>query len=357
MYNSKLEKLASETNYPCVTISLNTHRTHPDSTQDLINLKNLLKEAKDLVLKDYKHQKVESLLKKIETISKEINFDYNLDSLHIFLSNSTKEIIKSPFSITQNFLSVSESFAIKPLIKTINRTEEYYILLLSNSSVNLYHALNETLIDEITTNDFPVNQNMEGLINNDNSDGKQNNANTQLKYLNQLDKAFLKIHDEKPLNCIVICGNEIYNKLIKVADKSSIYNGHVLLNNNDKSKHKIVSDAWHVIQITQKQNRLNKISEMKKAINEGRVLTDLTEIFIAAKEGRGQLLIINDDYRQQVKMIGNKSFEIVDDSKNTETLDIVSEIAWEIVSKQGEAIFTNQDDLNTFGKIALVTRQ
>lgn len=42
----KLEVLATEKNTPCVTISLNTHRTHPDNAQDVILLKNLKKKPK-----------------------------------------------------------------------------------------------------------------------------------------------------------------------------------------------------------------------------------------------------------------------------------------------------------------------
>jgi hypothetical protein len=32
----KLDALATEKNTPCVSISLNTHRTHPDNAQDEI---------------------------------------------------------------------------------------------------------------------------------------------------------------------------------------------------------------------------------------------------------------------------------------------------------------------------------
>jgi hypothetical protein len=35
----QLQRLATETDAPCVTISLNTHRTHPDNEQDEIVLK------------------------------------------------------------------------------------------------------------------------------------------------------------------------------------------------------------------------------------------------------------------------------------------------------------------------------
>ena len=58
-------------------------------------LKNLVKEAEERVIAEFGKRPVTSLLEKLESISAEIDVNYNLDSLHIFLSNDTKEIVKS----------------------------------------------------------------------------------------------------------------------------------------------------------------------------------------------------------------------------------------------------------------------
>ena len=146
MKKDKLEKLASEKNYPCVTISLNTFRKYPENQNDSIKLKNLLIEAKERVINEFGKYPVKELLQKIDTIEKEIDFDFNLDSLHIFLSNSTKEIIRSTWPTMQNAVHVSESFAVKPLIKVFNRTVEYMILKLTKSEVRLLLAINDGVL-------------------------------------------------------------------------------------------------------------------------------------------------------------------------------------------------------------------
>lgn len=92
-YKSQLQKLATEKNSPCVTISLNTHQTHPDNEQDEILLKNMLKEAEERLISEFGKREVTSLLQNIDKVGKEIDANYNLDSLHIFLSNDTKEIV------------------------------------------------------------------------------------------------------------------------------------------------------------------------------------------------------------------------------------------------------------------------
>jgi len=53
MQKDKLKELASGRSNPCVTISMNTHRTHPDNAQNTILLKKLLKEAKDRVINEF----------------------------------------------------------------------------------------------------------------------------------------------------------------------------------------------------------------------------------------------------------------------------------------------------------------
>ena len=85
----KLETLATEKGKPCVSISLNTHRTHPDNAQDRISLKNLLHQAEERVINEYGKRPAERLLEKMATVESEIDVNYNLDSLHIFLSNDT----------------------------------------------------------------------------------------------------------------------------------------------------------------------------------------------------------------------------------------------------------------------------
>ncbi len=75
----QLQQLASEHNQPCVSISLNTHRTHPDNAKDELVLKNLLKETKERVLAAFEKRAVAPLLEKIEQVAAEIDVNYNLD--------------------------------------------------------------------------------------------------------------------------------------------------------------------------------------------------------------------------------------------------------------------------------------
>ncbi len=353
----QLARIADEKSEPCVSISLNTHRTHPDNLSDAVELKKLLKEAEERVIAEYGKRPVTQLLEKIEGLADEIDSNHNLDSLHIFLSNTTKEIVKSPWPIQKNIVHISDRFSIKPLIKLMNRTESYLILLLSNSGVKLLHAINDGIVEEIKNDDFPFTKDLNYLAQHDKlNDGKQDDHMFR-DFLNKVDQAVLKVNLETHMNCVVICTKENYTHLIQVANKASIYHGYVHVTNNDSADKSIAIEAWKIVNSLQEQKRTDAIQEMQEAVGQGNVLTDLSEIYKAVKEGRGDLLITHDEFQQPVKMTGENSFTLVDDVTQPDVIDdISSEIAWEVISKKGRAVFTSLEEIKSLGDIALKVR-
>ncbi len=103
----------------CVTISLNTHRTHPDNLNDRIKIKNLIKEAVDRLLEKYDKREVANLIAELEHLEQEIDVNYNLESLHLFVSNTVSEVFKSSWETNQEGVHISGNFAVRPVVKEI----------------------------------------------------------------------------------------------------------------------------------------------------------------------------------------------------------------------------------------------
>lgn len=353
----QLKKLASEKSSPCVTISLNTHRTHPDNAKDEIKLKNLLKEAEDRVITEFGKRQVASLLEKIQNVAAEIDINYNLDSLHIFLSNETEEIVKSAWSTSNEGVHISDSFALRPIIKSYNRSENYLLMVLSQSGVQLYEALNDEIVQEIRNEDFPFSENRHYNTHSDKGSDSKHLDDLVREFLNKVDKAVVKVHNETELNCVVICTEDNYSRLQQVADKPSVYLGYSAIDYNKKETHHVVQQSWDLIKSQQKERRSKAIQEIKEAVAQGTVLTDLQEIFQASIDGRGDLLMVHQDFFQSVIMTSERTFELIDDRNKEGAIDdITSNIAWEVVSKKGTVLFTTQDEIKELGNIVLKTR-
>ncbi len=353
----QLSRLALEHNSPCVSISLNTHRTHPDNLKDEIVLKNFLKQAWERVVEEFGKRPVASLLEKIENVDSEIDINYNLDSLHIFLSNDTKEIINSSWPSSNEGVHISESFAVRSIIKDYNRSVNYLAALLSQSGVQLYEVQNDTIIGEIVNDDFPFSENLHYNTFPDKGSDSKHIDNLLLEFLNKVDKALVRVFNETDLPCVVICTEDNYTKLLEVADRPAMYIGHAAIDYNNTAKHQVAAQAWQVVKLLQHQERAKAIEDMKEAVAKANVLTDLQEIFRAAIDGRGETLIVHQDFSQPVKMIDERNFEIVADGTLPDTIDdITSTIAWQVISKKGNVYFTSQDEIKELGKIVLKTR-
>lgn len=357
MTNELLEKLALCQDNPSVTISLKTHRTFPDCEKDQIRLKNLIKEAEERLVNEFGKKETAGIVDKMNKIAESYDYRHSLDSLHIFLSDSVSEIVKSPWPVDVNKVHVSNYFAVKPLIIVKDRVADYMILLLSKSGSKLYVANNEKVVSEIETDVFPSTDNPFDVTSKVAQSDSGKIDKMLLEYYNRIDKEVVRIHRENGLKCLVVSTEDNYIKLKKVADVPSIYMGFAAVNYNDDSVHTIGKSAWEVIVSNQKTERAKAIEEMQQAVNQGKVLTDLGEIYRAAKEGRGELLIVHNDYLQPVKMNGEDSFDLIDDVTVHGAIDdINSVIAKEVISKKGRVVFTNQYEIKTLGKIALKTR-
>jgi len=353
----QLHKLATEKNSPCVTISLNTHRTHPDNAQDVVVLKNLLKEAEERVINEFGKRPVISLLEKINQIGAEIDVNYNLESLHIFLSNDTKEIVKSTWETSNVGVHISNNFAIRPLIKNYNRSENYLIMLLSQSGVQLFEAVNSDIIREVKNEDFPFAENGHYNTHSDKGSDSKHLDDLVREFLNKVDKALVKVHNESNLKCVLIATEDNFSRLQQVADLSSVYLGYASIDYNNVSPHHIAKQSWELVNELQKKRRTEAIEEMQEAVSSGKVLTDLQEIYQASIDGRSDLLIVHHDFSQAVIMRDERSFDLIEDASIPDAIDdITSKIAWEVISKNGRVLFTSQDDIKSLGSIVLKLR-
>ncbi len=353
----KLRLLGEENGNPCITISFNTHRTHPDNEQDRILLKKFIKDAEDLVIEKYGKRPGTELLDKLSKIGDKIDINNNLESLHLFISENTEEIIRSIWNVQENEVYLGDHFMIRPLIKAANRMEQYYILVLSAGGVQLYEAMTENIIGEVKNEDFPFGKTPHYITHSDKASDAKQGDNMLREYFNKVDKALIKVLQQNKQEVVVAATRSNFDLLKQVADLPDIYKTHVDLNYNESKPHQLSEAAWKEVKELLYENRTKAIAEVQDAISTGGVSTDLQEIYQAAINGRGELLVVNQDYSQPAIKLDDEKLLITDDLNlpNVEK-DIVSFISWKIISQGGRVIYTRQEELNDLGKIALKVR-
>ncbi len=230
-------------------------------------------------------------------------------------------------------------------------------MALSQSGVHLYEAINDGIIREIINDDFPFTENIQTIFYPDKTSDPEYVDDLIRKYFNRVDKALVKIYNETDLKCVVVCTENNFSLLKQVADKPEAYDGYVNIDYNKKEPHQIVQQTWKLIESLQQQRKTEAIKEVEEAVGQGKVITDLQEIYQAAIDGRGDLLIVHHDFVQPVLMTGDRTFNIIEDPSTPGAIDdITSNIAWEVLAKKGRTIFTSQDAIKGLGNIVLKTR-
>ncbi len=354
----QLGRLAHIRGVPCVTISLNTHRTHPDNLQDSILLKNLCAEAENKLIEAFDKKHVLPLIERLKALPQKIDANQNLESLHVFVSNDIEEVVRLPLPIPDNSVQIADAFAVRPLIKAISRVEEHLIVVVSQSGAPLYHAVNDAIHSEIANGEFPYPPMTNQETDREKLSDPKRIDNLVREYLNGLDKALNRVCNRTGLRCVVVATEDNYSRLMQVADRKAIYyDGFVPVNYNQLAPHKIAADAWALVSQVQRQERAKAIDEVIEAVKQGKVITDLQEIYRAAKEGRGDLLVVYEHFKLPARITGPFSFEPVADASMLGVIDdLTGEIAWEVYAKKGRVVFTEQEAMRKLGDIALKVR-
>jgi hypothetical protein len=352
-----IEELALYRGNPCITISFNTNRTHPDNLQDAIMMKNLIKEAETRLLASYDKREVLLIIEKLIEVAEKNDINYNLDSMHVFASADLIHVEKVAANVPQNQVYIGHRFSIRTLLQAVAHTMDYLLLVISQGGCKLYTATNNSIINEITTEGFPIDENAHIVADSEKRSDPKLLDNMVREYLNKVDKALVQVHNHTKLNCFVVATEDNYSRLLQVADKPNIYYGYASIDYNQKGTFALGNLAWSKMENQLKLNVQAALSEVSDAVSKSLVLTDLQEIYRAAIDGRADLLVIHEKYIKPVLFVDERNFDLLDDAQDTGSVeDVVGLIAWEVISRKGKVIFAQSEQMADLYPIALKLR-
>src|SRR5262245_48570882 len=154
MNRQDIQELQQAHSYPCLTITLPTHRTWPDNRQDPIRVKNLVTEATNRLRGEFSKRELAPVLERLEALVGQIDYARTLDGLVLAVNNEMAREYVLPFSLSERVV-VDDTFFTRDLVHAYNRTRRYWVLSLSEQQTGLYDATREHL-EEITTGGFPM---------------------------------------------------------------------------------------------------------------------------------------------------------------------------------------------------------
>ena len=346
--------IKNQTNYPNVSILLTTHKTVPDSNQDAMLLKKLLKEAERRLVAEFDKREIKRLIEKLNKTVRSIDIRHNLDGLAIFVNNNFEKVVRLPFPVKERVI-IDESFATRDLIRAINRGINYYTLSVSAGFVRLFEAYRDKF-QEITEGGFPFA--------NPYPRGSNLEESTSIKearlreFFNMVDKSFTNIDNQHPMQ-LVIAGVErniaLYREVSGLTDKII---ATIEGNYDNASPHDLAGIVWPEVKNTMAEKRRQVITKLDEAIGRKKLVTGIEEVWKLAGQDRGELLVVEEDYQQAARISGNgNSITLINDRGIPgATDDLVDEIAEKVVSTGGSVVFAENGSLHNYNHIALILK-
>lgn len=141
-FRAELRELMDEQPGTCVTITLPTHRSGPETQQGPIRLRNLLRQAEEgLVATGLRPTEAGDRLAGVEALLADSGFWRRpSDGLAIFVgADGATRSFRVPLALEESVV-VGPRFAVKPLLPLVAIDGRFFILALSQNQVRLLHA-------------------------------------------------------------------------------------------------------------------------------------------------------------------------------------------------------------------------
>ena len=136
-----LKSLASEREWPCVSIYMPTYHRGGETQQDWIRFKNLLREAQRLMRAGgLRARQASELLEPAQSLVIEVPFwQHQSDGFAAFLSRGLFHYYQMPLRMKE-LVVVTHRFHLKPLIPWLTSANRFFVAALSLEQVKLYEC-------------------------------------------------------------------------------------------------------------------------------------------------------------------------------------------------------------------------
>jgi hypothetical protein len=361
----ELDQLLREKDFPCVTIILPLEKNH---THNAVLLKKAIQEVHKLLDRETVPQKSRSRAKfRIDEVIREAPLKGS-DGLGIYISPEKSAAVQFPFAVTRKVF-VGHNFEKRDLLYLRQYMVPYLVLGLQKKSVRLFNGLMDEL-EEVETHRFPM------LIEEEYEYSRpsgSNRAGTTLKAFEKdksiisairLQNNFREAAEEirhylagRDIPVILAGTRELIMHFIQVSDLTRYIAGTVEGNYIETDERRLGRDSWNMI-IGYKRLEATRVLEKINEQRAGNVARGIQDVWRAAHEGKGLLLLVEKDYHIRGYQPLQKTELYLNPPQTPHTVieDAVSELIDTVNTKDGKVMFTDNEQLENMDHLALLLR-
>lgn len=361
IHRQDIQTLAALRGYPCLTITLPTHRTAPANRQDAIRLKNLVAEATSRLTGELGKREVADVLQSLELLATSIEHQHNLDGLALFVSADAAYAHRLPFRLPERVV-VDEGFFIRDLVYAMNRAPRYWVLALSEQATRLFDGSGDYLEEFTVGSPFPMSYGTgrgEGIVPREPAINTSQLRDDFLRnFYRNVDQAFGTYMAGDPLPLALVGVDRAQSFFREVTRHGDYIRGTLNGNHERTPAHELGRLLWPLVQAGLANRNAAILSELNTAVGGQRTASTLGEVWRKAQLGRGATLIVEKGYHEAAALDETGLRLLPASEGNGPNLldDAVDEVIEVVLAKGGRVFFVDDGTLQMHSRIALILR-
>lgn len=353
-----LKELTETRAESCISLYIPTYRVHPANDGDSLRFKNLFNDTLQYIRSHELsgHEKVLLPLQKL--INDKEFWDHGTEGLAIFISENQHKIIRLPQSVEEASY-VSDSFYITPLFKLYQENQDYYVLALGLSNVNLYRgnrhhieqvpiegklptSMKEALGHELTDNHLHGSV-VEGAGLHGYMEKSQEEDIDMERFFRKIDKGLMEqfpIPQQIPI--LLAALPEHHTPFLRVSKHTNFAPLHIQINPQTLDKNDLLQKAGEVFDQILQQRKDELRDRYHIAVQEGLSSCDLGDVARAALDRRVDTLFLENN--RKIAGYIDHDERRVEYSQSSET-EILNEIASLVFEAGGNVMVLDKADM------------
>jgi hypothetical protein len=311
----ELKALMERREGTCVSVFMPTHRAGPETQQDRIRFKNLLKQAEEkLTHNGLRVPNVKELLQPAQAMVQDSLFwSHQSDGLAVFFSGEGARQFSLPFNF-EELVVVADRFHVKPMLPILSGDGRFYVLALSQNQVRLLQGTRYS-VDDVELSGVP--QGLQEALRPDTPEkqiqwpasaqggvgkgapafhghggGTDDPKENIFQYLRQVDKGLHDLigNDNAPL---VLAAVDFLFPIYKEANTyPHLLEQGIPGNPEGLTAQQLHAQAWNIIEPHFQKAQQDAVSQYNRLAGTGRTSKDLELIVREAYHGRVEVLFV-----------------------------------------------------------------